>query len=307
MANYPMALRKVSADKKLRLTVWYEEGAEHPLDTCDFPLHLDDWGHGGSINPKRFVRDESNREHYDSRQECMRYLVNKFGDAKKVIDRMIANGKAAEHDRYDEALVYDKSRREWLLMSWVPTYRSYTGERIEAHWDEYENFDCKREELDLYSLTYNMSDEMLADLIEHCLTDKVKAMSYSIGYYGGVSFYSNVDGDCDGIAWLEHDEAVGDGKWLTEERWRAEDCYSLTDGVRKEIDAWAEGQVFWFEVEKSVRWKVHRECLSEERDDEDYEEEEWEQIDSCGGYYGLENAVRGAIECNNLPPMIEAA
>ena len=178
MANYPMALRKVSADKKLRLTVWYEEGAEHPLDTCDFPLHLDDWNRNGSINPKRFVRDESYREHYDSRQECMRYLVNQFGDAKKVIDRMIANGKAAEHDRYDEALVYDKSRKEWLLMSWVPTYRSYTGERIEAHWDEYENFDCKREQLDLYSLTYNMSDEMLADLIEHCLTDKVKVMSY---------------------------------------------------------------------------------------------------------------------------------
>jgi hypothetical protein len=302
-----MALQKVSADKKLRLTVWYEEGAEHPLEWCDFPLHLDDWGRDGSINPKRFVRDKSYCEHYDSRQECMCYLVNQFGDTKKVIDRMIANGKAAEHDRYDEALMYDKSRQEWLLMSWVPTYRSYTGERIEAHWDEYESFDCKREELDLYSLTYNMSDEMLADLIEHCLTDKVKVMSYSIGYYGSVSFYGNVDGDCEGIAWLEHDEAVGDGKWLTEERWRNEDCYSLTEGIRDEIDAWAEGQVFWFEVEKNVRWKVHRECLSEERDDEDYEEEEWEQIDSCGGYYGLENAVRGAIESNNLPPMIEAA
>jgi hypothetical protein len=302
-----MALQKVSADKKLRLTVWYEEGAEHPLAWCDYPLHLDDWSPAGSINPTRWHSDPAKRNHYESRQECMRYLVNSFGDAKKIIDRLIANGKATEHDRYEEALIYDRLRREWLLMSWVPAYRSYTGERIEAHWDECESFDCKREELDVYSLTYDMSDEMLADLIEHCLTDRVKVMSYGIGYYGGVSFYGNVDADCEGIAWLEHDEIVGEGKWLSEEQWATEDCYGLTSGVREVIDAWSEGQVFWFEVEKNVRWKVHRECLSEEREPEDYEEEEWERIDSCGGYYGLENAVRGAIECNNLPPMIEAA
>lgn len=305
--KYPMALQKVSADKKLRLTVWYEEGAEHPLVWCEYPLHLDDWNHDGSINPTRWHSDPAKRDHYESRQECMRYLVNSFGDAKKIIDRLIANGKATEHDRYEEALIYDRQRREWLLMSWVPTYRSYTGERIEAHWDERESFDCKREELDVYSLTYDMSDEMLADLIEHCLTDRVKVMSYGIGYYGCVSFYGNVDADCDGIAWLEHDEIVGEDKWLSEEQWATEDCYGLTSGVREEIDAWSEGQVFWFEVEKNVRWKVHRECLSEEREPEDYEEEEWERIDSCCGYYGLENAVRGAIELNNLPPMIEAA
>lgn len=305
--EYPMALQKVSEDRKLRLTVWYDEGAEHPLCMWDYPLHLDDWGRDGSINPTRFNRDPSTRDHYESRQACMRYLVCSFGDEKKIIDRLIANGKATEHDRYDEALIYDRSRKEWLLMSWVPAYRSYTGERIEAHWDECESYDCRREDLDVESLTYDMSDEMLADLIEHCLTDKVKVMSYGIGYYGDVSFYGNVDGDCEGIAWIEHDEIVGEGRWLTEEQWRTGDCYTLTDGVRDEIEAWAEGQVFWFEVEKNVRWKVHRECLSEEREAEDYEQEEWERVDSCGGYYGLENALRGAIECNNLPPMIEAA
>lgn len=305
--EYPMALRKVSEDGRYRLTVHYDECAIHPLRTCDFPLHLDDWSRDGSANPTRFNRDPNKREHYDSRQQCMRYLVNLFGDEKKIIERLVQNGKATEHDCYGGGLIYDRSRKEWLLVSWVPAYRNYQGERIEAHWDEYECFDCKRDEIDIYSLTYNMSDEALADLIEHCLTDKVKVMSYSLCYYGGISFYGNVDADCEGIAWLEHDEAVGDGKWLTEERWRSEDCYGLTGGIREELDAWSSGEVYWFEVEKNVRWRVHRECLSEEREPEDFEEEEWEHVNSCGGFYGLEYCVQAAIESNNLPLMLEVA
>jgi hypothetical protein len=41
--EYPVALQKVSADGKYRLTVRYDEYAEHPLLMCDFPLHMDDW------------------------------------------------------------------------------------------------------------------------------------------------------------------------------------------------------------------------------------------------------------------------
>lgn len=298
-----MALRKVSEDKKYRLTVWYEECAEHPLVWCDFPLHMDDWSRDCCANPTRPNRDKSKEEHWESRAECMRYLLNSFGDGKKIVDRLVESGKATEHGRYDEGLVYDRQRKEWLLMSWCPAYRSYTGERIEAHWDEYESFCCKREELDVYSLTYNMSDEMLADLLGHCLTDEVKVMSYGFGYYGDISFYGNVCADSEGIAWLVKSEATK--CWLTEERWKQEDCYGLTSGIREEIKAWAEGQVFWWEVEKNVRWKVHRECLSEEREPEDYVEEEWEQVDSCGGYYGLDECVRCAIEEQKLPPMIE--
>lgn len=305
--QYPMALQKVSEDKKYRLTVWYEEGAEHPLCMCDFPLHMDDWCREHCANPTMPNRDKSKEEHWSSRQECMRYLVDSYGDEKKIVERLIANGKKPTHERYEECLMYDRQRKEWLLMSWQPAYRSYTGERVEAHWSEEESFCCKREELDLYSLTYNMSDEMLADLIGHCMTDECKVMSYSFHYYGGMSFYSDVYADSEGLAWLVKSEAVGNGRWLTEEQWRSQDCYGLTDVIREEIDAWSDGQVFWWEVEKNVRWKVHRECLSEERDDEDYEEEEWERIDSCGGYYGLDNCVRCAIEEQNLPPMIEVA
>lgn len=305
MANeYPIALRKMSEDGKYRLTVRYDECAEHPLCVCDFPLHMDDWNGDYSANPTRMSKVE---EHFRDRAECMRYLVNNFGDVKKIIDRLIANGRKEKHDRYEEALIYDRGRREWLFVSWVPTYQSYTGESIGAHWAECESYDCKRECLDMYSLTCNMSEEMLSILVEHCLTDEVKVMSYFFDYHGSIGFCSDVCATSDGLAWIEKSEAVGDGKWLTDEQWRTEDCYSLTNGEREEIVAWADGNVFWFEVEKAVKWKTHRECLSEEREPECYEETEWKRIDSCSGFYGLDYAEQYAIEENNLPKMLEAA
>ncbi len=305
--QYPMACRKVSEDGRYRLTVHYDECAEHPLVWCDFPLHMDDWCRDYSANPTRFYRNDPDRLHYDSKAKCMRDLLNSYCDGRKVVEHLIANGKKEFHGNYDEALIYDRSRREWLLMQWEPAYRTYDGERIEAHWSEYESFACKREAIDLYSLTYYMGEECLADLLEHCLTDEVKVMSYGFGYHGSIGFYSNVSPDAEGLAWLVKSEAVGAGKWLTEEQWRTESCYELSAGEREEICAWADGDVYYFEVEKNVRWKVHRECLSEDREDEDYEDEEWEHVDSCSGFYSLDSCVRSAIECNKLPNLIEAA
>lgn len=301
---YPVAFQKVSADGKYRLTVRYEEGADHPLCTCDFPLHMDDWCRDYSANPTRRSKSEL---HYDSARNCMMQLLVWYGDRKKIIDRLVANGKEGFHEQYDNALIYDKHRREWVLMSWVSKYRSYTGEIIEAHWSEEWSFCCKREEIEVFDVVDYMSEESLVDLLENCMTDECKVMSYNFGYHGSISFYSNVDADCAGLAWLVKSEAVGEGKWLTEEQWNTQDCYMLSSGEREEIEAWAEGNVFWFEVEKSVTWKTHRECLSEDREPQDYEEQVWEYVDSCGGFYGLNYAVQYAIECNDLPKMLAKA
>lgn len=302
--EYPVALQKVSADGKYRLTVRYDECAEHPLNTCDFPLHMDDWCRDYTANPTRWSKD---RDHSDSLESCMRHLLAHYGDDKEIIARLVRNGKEEFHERYDDALVYDKSRREWLLVSWTPAYLSYTGERIEAHWSEEWSFSCKRKDIEVWDVLDSLSAETLCALVNTCLGDWCKVMSYNFGYHGSISFYSNVDSGCEGLAWLVKDEAVGVGKWLTEEQWKNQDIYTLTNGEREEIEAWAEGNVFWFEVEKSVKWKVHRECLSEERQAQDFESEEWEQVDSCCGFYGLDHAVRYAIENNSLPMLLEKA
>ncbi len=302
--QYPVALQKVSADGKYRLTVRYEEWAEHPLLTCDFPLHMDDWCRNYSANPTCWTND---KEHTDSLESCMRSLLARYGDEKKIIDLLVRNGKERFHEQYDNALIYDRHRREWVLASWVPAYRSHTGEKVEAHWSEEWSLCCKRGHIELWDVLDCLSDETLADLINSCMTDECKVMSYGFGYNGGISFYSNVDSDCEGVAWLVKSECVGDGKWLTEDQWMAQDCYMLTSGEREEIEAWADGNVFWFEVEKSVRWKTHRECLTEDREPQDYEEREWECVNSCGGFYGLNYALEYAIESNDLPKMLAEA
>jgi len=303
-----MALRKVSEDKKYRLTIWYEECAMHPLrDHLDFPLHMDDWSREYSARPyAHSSRHRDKDEHYESREGCMRSLLNEYGDREKIIDRLTKNAKEKFHRRYDCALLWNVGRRQWLLCQWEPAYRNYKGERVEEHWSEIECWDCKKDELDVIDVVYSMTDECMADLLNTCLSDKCKVMSYGFAYDGDMTFYSEVDEDSEGIAWIVKSETVGGGKWLTEEQWKTQDCYALTAGEREEICAWASGEVYWFEVEKNVRWKVHRECLSEEREAEDYEEEEWEQIDACGGFYGdLKYAVEAAIECQGLPKMIE--
>ena len=291
--EYPVALQKVSADGKYRLTVRYDECAEHPLLMCDFPLHMDDWSRNYTANPTRWTK---NKDHSDSMESCMIHLLAHYGDQKKIIDLLVQNGKEQFHEEYDNALIYDRHRKEWVLGSWVPTYRSYTGETIEAHWSEEWSFCCKREHIETSEVLDYLSTETLAHLLDNCMTDECKVMSYDFGYHGSISFYSNVYDSCCGLAWIVKSEAVGDGKWLTEEQWNAHDCYTLTSGEREEMEAWADGEAFWFEVEKNVKWKVHRECLSEEREAEDYVEEEWEQVDSCCGFYGLNHAVQYAIE-----------
>lgn len=307
MANYPIALQKVSADKKYRLTVRYEECADHPLDVCDFPLHMDDWHRDYSANPTIRHRDPSKREHADSMEACMRDLLCSYGDTKKIVDLLVANYQKTEHERYEVGLTYDRSRKEWLVMQWQPKWKAYDGTVYEAHWAEETSLCCKREYIYLGDVADYLSEDDLADMINKCLTDECKVMSYSFGYQGSMSFDAEVDANNEGLAWLVKSEAVGDGKWLTEEQWATEDCYTLSTGEREEIEAWAEGNVFWFEVEKNVRWKVHRECLSEEREAEDFEQEEWEHVDSCGGFYGIDYCVQYAIDENNLPPMTEVA
>lgn len=307
MASEMIALQKVSEDKKWRLTVHVDEYAEHPLNMCDFPLHMDDWSRYYSANPTMWHRDESKREHYHDMEACMRQLLVWYGDEEKIMTALVKKASDKQRSRYDCALIWNVGRKEWLLCHWETAWIGYDNERIEAHWCEEYAWCCKREEIDLcYVLDY-IEGNQLAELMNTCMTDKCKVMSYDFDYYGKLSFYADVDEDCQGIAWLVKDEAVGEGKYLTEEQWKTQDCYMLSRGEREELVAYSEGNVFWYEVEKNVRWKVHRECLSEERPDEDYEQEEWEEVDCIGGFYGIDSVVEYAIERNNLPPMIEAA
>ena len=295
MADYPIALRKVSEDGRYRLTVRYDECAMHPLNNCDFPLHMDDWSRDYSANPTRRSKD---CDHYESREGAMRDLLCSYGDREKIISELVRMGKSTNGNE-NYGLTYDRSGRRWVLQEWFRPYQE------DWRWIDLEYFDGRRDDIDLYSLLYHLNEYVLADLLNTCLTDELKVMSYSFGYQGSIVFDNCVCADSEGLAWLVKSEATR--CWLSEKQWREQSIYDLTEGERTEIKAWAKGEVFYFEVEKAVKWRTHRECLSEEREPQDFEETEWEYVDSCGGFYSLGSCECYAIENWRLPKMLEAA
>ena len=53
-----------------------------------------------------------------------------------------------------------------------------------------------------------------------------------------------------------------------------------------ELEAWGDNEVYGFVVEKAIRTQVMKTYLNGEREDESYIETEWEETDSCWGFYG---------------------
>jgi hypothetical protein len=162
----------------------------------------------------------------------------------------------------------------------------------EAHWSEEWAFCTNIYDVDIYNIADILSDEQINALCDDKYwTDGIKIMSYSFGYYGDISFDREFSTDTEGIAWLEKDEALKD--WIKEEYWDKEDCYDLCDGMRNELEAWGDNDVYGFVVEDCIKSKVHKEFTNVDREDEDYEKEEWENSDSCWGFYGELDKVEG--------------
>ena len=56
--------------------------------------------------------------------------------------------------------------------------------------------------------------------------------------------------------------------------------------MRNELEAWAEGEVYGFVVEDAVRIQGIKTYYNGEREDEPYIDTQWEESDSCWGFYG---------------------
>ena len=71
-------------------------------------------------------------------------------------------------------------------------------------------------------------------------------------------------------------------------------------GTVKLFDAWAWGDVYGFTVEKAVEMvKLTREDFNEGKFENVDDDLEWEDVDSCGGFYGED--IQGIVECSGVP------
>lgn len=74
----------------------------------------------------------------------------------------------------------------------------------------------------------------------------------------------------------------------------------ILDGTAKLFDSWAWGDVYGFTVEKATEIvKLTREDFNAGKFENVDDDLEWEDSDSCGGYYGED--VQGIVECSGVP------
>ena len=270
--------RFIKKDGSQRISFYQDVYADNPRYNTDEPLHCEDWSRDYSIMNKQERESKSSNA-----RNLLEYMINNYGDYKKIIDTLVDNGNNIGSKKVScgTALVYDRSRKAWVLLGDV---NCYFGSEREDGWYEYNVLDGKKYDLDICAITEDATDDAIEYLATNCMTDKIKIMSYGFGYNGDISFYHEFSTDSEGICWLEKDEFLK-YSGCKEEDWKEKSLDEI-EFLLDELKAWGDNEVYGFVVEDCIKSKVHKEYTNVDKEDEDYEEEEWEESDSCWGFYG---------------------
>ena len=281
--------RMVKKDGSLRISFYRYDYADNPRNMTDEPLHCEDW----SINCSIMNKHERETKQEDACKLIL-YLLERYGDKKKIIKLLKDNYKGSEHDEYENGLSYDRSRKEWILWSWQPTWKDYQGNVHEAYWAEEWAFYTNIYDVDIYNIADVLSNEQINVLCdEKYWTDGIKMMSYRFGYYGEISFSEEFSTDSEGICWLEKDEYLKHSG-NDEEYWNNKSLDEI-EYLLDELKAWYSNDVYGFVVEDAVRIQGIKTYYNGEREDEPYIDTQWEESDSCWGYYGELDKLEGWI------------
>lgn len=278
MAN-DLVKRFIKKDGSQRISFYRDEYAENPRDMTDEPLNCCDWVSNYSITNKV---DPS----YSDARSLINQMLVWYGKREVIIDALC---KGIENNR----LEYNRSARRWELKEYIKFYSEKEYKWYDAEW-----FDGRKDEIDLGTLVEACLDSTIDELCdEKYWTDGIKMMSYSFGYYGEISFDHEFSTDSEGICWLEKDEFLK-YSGCKEEYWSDKSLDEI-EFLLGELEAWGDNDVYGFVVEDCIKSKIHKEYTNVDKDDEDYEEEEWEESNSCWSYYGELDKVEGWIfeEC----------
>ena len=278
MADY--VKRFVKKDGSQRVTIYGEDYAVNPRNTTDEPLHCEDWSREFSIMNK-----QEREIRYASACEWIRYMLERYGNTKAIFEVLRENASKSEHNEGDNALVYDKGRREWIIYYWNERWTDSYGEIHGNCWSEEASFCCKLKDITAWNVVSYLSDEQIevfAD--EKYFTDGIKMMSYRLGYCGEITFSEGVNTESEGICWLEKDEFIK-YSGCDEDYWKSKSLKEI-EFLIEELIAWSRNEVYGFELEECIKSKIHKEYTNIDKEAEDYEEEEWKEVDSCWGFYG---------------------
>ena len=284
--------RFLTKDGKTRISIYREEYAENPRETTDEPLHCEDWSRKYSIMNKH-ERDTKS----DNACKLIRYMLERYGNTKEIFNVLFENAKSKKHNEGDNAIVYDKSRHEWIINYWIEPWKDYNGAVRGNCWSEEVSFQCKLKNITAWDVVSYLSDEQVEVFADHkYFTDGIKMMSYGFGCNGEVYFDDNFSTDSEGICWLEKDEFLKHSG-CKEEYWKGKTLKEI-EFLIGAIKAWGDNDVYGFVVEDAVRIQGIKIYYNGEREDEPYIDTQWEETDSCFGFYDkLDNMLKNAIDC----------
>lgn len=252
-----------------RITIWHDWDAESPCvnwdmaarylfeyNDCGHCLHRecnwrDVWGKYGSNN--------------HSLNDSLRIFIEKNCDFD-LLWNYIKSGKMES-----VRLNYDRSAQEWKLSvyghwildgkpTWDVIFEITTYDRKEKCWQTFEDLFNTLETQGLVEILNACGKNIYAkewSTRGYCQGDYVKGVAYCTK-----DWYDKRGTGSNGTPWKEHIDR-------------------LIDMEVKEIGMWMWGDVIGYSFEKKVRFnKVY-----EDPDREDEESYDWEDVDSCFGYY----------------------
>lgn len=243
-----------------RITIYPDYDAECPVTNWDMgACYLWEYDHCDHLSKECSWRDLfSSNQH--SLKDALRYLAAREVEQKDIV-KYIKDGKID-----DVRLVYNRRDRQWDYM-----IKPYRGE-----WDVWfsiEPSDLKHADYRSELVDYLDEDDLIA-LIENCAKNFVIKKWSSTGYSQGDYL--------EGVAYTTKERfdkycGFNSQKYKT---WQ-EQALEIIDAEVEEIGMWAWGDVKGFVLEKKVRFTKSYE--DENREDE--EDFEWEEVDSCWGYF----------------------
>lgn len=250
-----------------RINIFYDTDARCPVT---------DWDMGAC-----YIFESLERGRYELHPDCdwKEWVSNAREESVESILQRIAAEVVTQEDiiNYykagkvkDVRFVYDRHERQWHLQTLC------RWDRRPAEWEN--ELDVEPSELKAHDyrmeLLEPMDEEDYVALIQECAKDFVLKTWDSSGYCQGDYIR--------GIAYTSKgrfDKLCGFNpqKYKT---WQ-EQALAIIDAEVKEIGMWAWGDVKGFVLEKKVPFTK----VFDDKDREDEEDYEWEEVDSCWGYF----------------------
>ena len=262
-----------------------------------------DWSHLGHMLCWNRRYDLGDKHDYSGPIDFWHDMVREHIDRNTLFDYALSgDGSVRLQKEIDE-----DGEESYELCYWG--YISFLRDKQKASWCIDKTYDTGNIE-DLCSGGWYVEDDIIEDLgFEDCkrlLKDKVFYLPLYLYDHSGITMSTGSFGDPwdsgqVGFIYVTKEDIEKEYGAFNEKN--LETAMSVLQGEVDIYDQYIQGDVYWYRLEKFLGGTVAGEEVSPQ--EALYEDIFWEEIDSCGGFYGGDVTENGMTEC--WPEMEEVA